>query len=644
MTKKYLSLEHAIRNAVRDQQYKKKSINEDFEFEMARNELRTAIDAAKRLMAHVDGEGELEAWVQSKITKASDYLDTVADYMDSGDKKKIKEHTEEIMETVGIVGAEFKGRQFNNVVPKITPDSTHPAIKTSSVRRNAKENQSLTIHGKITEGVWDSLARVATKAVGAEAEVAGVAAGRAASKAASEAQTAAKGSAVPKPKPVEEPVAPTKPEFEPYKPDTSPPKETPKPANDPEPTPASDPKHTPGQTPAPAKAPETAPAFKAASEPVTSASPRAAAEPAPAAKTETPKAPEAPKAPGKKLDLPTLPGAGFSYQNMPDSRSDTKPVKTYVSRADAPRQFKEDKGEERKEIEYVARKDAADPKSSKSTLGRTGSVKTKIIDENLANIVKNVVKKKKTEKESGGQNPLVDFDPKLNHTIRNEDYNTVSVNDNAIEPPAPKKSAKIIPFKKKTAEAPKPVETPKATEAPKAAETPKATSTPSSAAPESTLSKVGKGALNVVDKAATPLQFGLDYYERKQAGQSAGKALTGAASSTAGMLAGAKAGAALGTAIAPGVGTAIGGIGGGIVGAIGGGKLHDYVADKIDSIPAAEPDALAKEKADKVAALKAGTFLQKYGDKDEEKESGSKKKVNESSLIDAFLKLHGKNK
>jgi hypothetical protein len=63
----------------------KKKINEepDFEFEMARNELETASRAIERLMKHLKGEGQLEAWVQSKITKGSDYLDTVADYMDS---------------------------------------------------------------------------------------------------------------------------------------------------------------------------------------------------------------------------------------------------------------------------------------------------------------------------------------------------------------------------------------------------------------------------------------------------------------------------------------------------------------------------------------------------------------------------------
>jgi hypothetical protein len=71
-------------------------LGEDFEFSMARGELNTAKSAINRLMRHLKGEGDLEAWVQSKITKASEYLDTVADHMDGGEddtekKKEVKE-------------------------------------------------------------------------------------------------------------------------------------------------------------------------------------------------------------------------------------------------------------------------------------------------------------------------------------------------------------------------------------------------------------------------------------------------------------------------------------------------------------------------------------------------------------------------
>jgi len=60
----------------------------DEEYSMARGELQTIVSAVKRLQDKLSkGEGDLEAWVQSKITKAADYIDTAADYLDSGEHK-----------------------------------------------------------------------------------------------------------------------------------------------------------------------------------------------------------------------------------------------------------------------------------------------------------------------------------------------------------------------------------------------------------------------------------------------------------------------------------------------------------------------------------------------------------------------------
>lgn len=58
---------------------------EDHEHSMIRSELSTIEKAAKKIREKVKGEGNVEAWVQSKITKAADYLDTASDYMDSGE-------------------------------------------------------------------------------------------------------------------------------------------------------------------------------------------------------------------------------------------------------------------------------------------------------------------------------------------------------------------------------------------------------------------------------------------------------------------------------------------------------------------------------------------------------------------------------
>ncbi len=71
-------------------------LGEDFEFSMARGELKTAQAAITRLMTKLKGEGDLEAWVQSKITKAAEYLDTVADHLSHGEDDT--ERTKEVKE------------------------------------------------------------------------------------------------------------------------------------------------------------------------------------------------------------------------------------------------------------------------------------------------------------------------------------------------------------------------------------------------------------------------------------------------------------------------------------------------------------------------------------------------------------------
>jgi hypothetical protein len=87
----------------------------DHEYSMARSELKTIIDAVKRLQAKVGkGEGDLEAWVQSKITKAADYIDVAADYVASGEME------EECWSGYKQVGMKKKGKKM---VPNCVPTS-----------------------------------------------------------------------------------------------------------------------------------------------------------------------------------------------------------------------------------------------------------------------------------------------------------------------------------------------------------------------------------------------------------------------------------------------------------------------------------------------------------------------------------------
>jgi uncharacterized membrane protein (UPF0127 family) len=72
-----------------------KAMNEekhgDHEPEMIRNQLKTAGRASKRIVKHSRKKDNFKAWVQSKITKASDYLDTAADYLDGKEKEMNEE-------------------------------------------------------------------------------------------------------------------------------------------------------------------------------------------------------------------------------------------------------------------------------------------------------------------------------------------------------------------------------------------------------------------------------------------------------------------------------------------------------------------------------------------------------------------------
>ena len=75
----------------------------DHEYSMARSELSTVMNAAKRLQKKMGkGEGNIEAWVQSKITKAADYLDAAADYVASGEMSEANALGFEIKKSSGV--------------------------------------------------------------------------------------------------------------------------------------------------------------------------------------------------------------------------------------------------------------------------------------------------------------------------------------------------------------------------------------------------------------------------------------------------------------------------------------------------------------------------------------------------------------
>ena len=120
----------------------------DHEHSMARSELSTIISAAKRLRGKLKDEGNIEAWVQSKITKAADYIDAAADYLDSG------EHN--VGESVSIEDA--NGNPYVEFIDIIKPEPLKPTnLKTFGTFVSEAKKSEMKCNSPKSEPVGDSL-------------------------------------------------------------------------------------------------------------------------------------------------------------------------------------------------------------------------------------------------------------------------------------------------------------------------------------------------------------------------------------------------------------------------------------------------------------------------------------------------------
>src|SRR5210317_1485219 len=111
-----------------------KNINEqdekDHEISMARGELEAIADKATQLAGALQGKSDdgntLEAWVQSKITKAKDYINSVSDYLMYNPDMKQNEETileytqQQIKMAYGIINdPRYKGGNYDGAVAAI---------------------------------------------------------------------------------------------------------------------------------------------------------------------------------------------------------------------------------------------------------------------------------------------------------------------------------------------------------------------------------------------------------------------------------------------------------------------------------------------------------------------------------------------
>ena len=106
-----------------EQVYKKE--DKDHEVSMARGELEAIADKATQLASALQGKSDegnpLEAWVQSKITKAKDYINSVSDYLMYNPDMKQNEETEVNEKTYGwtlVSKAKDLAKKFANNMTK----------------------------------------------------------------------------------------------------------------------------------------------------------------------------------------------------------------------------------------------------------------------------------------------------------------------------------------------------------------------------------------------------------------------------------------------------------------------------------------------------------------------------------------------
>lgn len=104
----------------------------DHEHSMARSELHKIDGAIKTLRKKLKGEGNLEAWVQSKITRAADYLDAASNYLESGEHNVEESYDEDNI-------PELRSRTVNN--PVSSSGSGRKRVSPGELMRRLNQDQ-----------------------------------------------------------------------------------------------------------------------------------------------------------------------------------------------------------------------------------------------------------------------------------------------------------------------------------------------------------------------------------------------------------------------------------------------------------------------------------------------------------------------
>jgi hypothetical protein len=116
----------------------------DHEVQMARSELYRAAKCAislEKMLKQINEQQGLEGWVQAKITKAADYLESVYHYMDYEMRSPQEENIGEAVETIRPYGSYKPGQQAGESVDADSPSpSATPINKPAGPGQAASAN------------------------------------------------------------------------------------------------------------------------------------------------------------------------------------------------------------------------------------------------------------------------------------------------------------------------------------------------------------------------------------------------------------------------------------------------------------------------------------------------------------------------
>lgn len=126
----------------------------DHEISMARGELKATADKALELVAALEGKSDegnpMEAWVQSKITKAKDYVNSVYDYLmynpnvaneevkpeedkpkdDEKEKSDSKDEVQRLKNEIQMLKISLENEKNKTVKPEPNPDTGEVPLRT----------------------------------------------------------------------------------------------------------------------------------------------------------------------------------------------------------------------------------------------------------------------------------------------------------------------------------------------------------------------------------------------------------------------------------------------------------------------------------------------------------------------------------